>query len=107
MVKAYPFNERADKQRPLTDITELLEAYGDRELTREEKDKIALILYGVLGANSSSYRIHAWEWPMHEVLPRMLVRFSYSPSEFHIYFAPDKTSLRKALTDPILEIIQA
>ena len=100
----------AKETKPDTDTTRLLEKAQDgKALTREEKDKIANILYGTFGAQSSTYKLRGWAWPMHETLKRILVSFDYEPGIFHTYYAPDKTSLRKALSGSgsIHEMIEA
>jgi len=107
MVQAYKFSPTASDKKPDTDITRLLEAVGTRELTRQEKDRIAYVLYGPGTAGGGTYKLSGWMWPMVNDLPRILVRFDHTPSEFWIYYAPDKTSLRRALRTKILEMIQA
>lgn len=103
---AYKFSKTARETKPSTVITNLLEkAQEKKPLTREEKNKIADILYGVSGAQSSTYKLLGWAWPMHDTLKRILVSFNYESRTFHTYYAPDKTSLRKILSS-INEMIE-
>lgn len=106
----YIFSECAVPVKPDTEITKLLEKCGDGVryvfLTREEKDRIAEILYGLFGSHSSVYKLHGWAWPMHRVLRKFLIQFKYD-SAYHPFFAPDKTSIRKALKgNPITDIVE-
>jgi len=104
---AYKFSKIARDTKPDTNTTSLLEKAQDgKALTREEKDKITNILYGTCGAQSSTYKLLGWAWPMHETLKRILVAFDYEPGIFHTYYAPDKTSLRRTLSS-ISEMIEA
>jgi hypothetical protein len=104
---AYKFVPYARETKPDNETTRLLEkAQQSEELTREEKDNIADTLYGIFGSHSSTYKLAGWAWYMGNCLPRILVRFNYD-TEFRPYYAPDKTSLRKALHEPIREMIYA
>ena len=81
------------------EITQLLEKAQDKQpLTREEKDRIADILWGTFGSQSPTYKLMGYAWPMANYLPRILVKRSYN-NHFDVYWAPDKTALRKCLTD--------
>ena len=108
MLQPYKFSSTAWKEKPVNALTELLErAMKDlSSLTREEKDKVADILYGVGGCYSSTYKFMGWAWPMAPYLKRILVSFTYQPNTFNTYYAPDKTSLRKALVTSIYEMIE-
>ena len=102
---AYVFSSCASKEKPDTEITRLLEkAMRYERLTRQEKDRIAEILYGTFGSHGSAYRLAGWVWYMASYLNRILVRFEHD-SEFYPYYAPDKTSLRRALYGKIAEMI--
>lgn len=102
------FSKCAQEVKPVTSITLLLEnAQAGRHLTREEKDKIADVLYGTFGSNGSTYKLGGWAWSMASSLKRILVSFIYEPQNFKVYYAPDKTSLRKALGFSIREMIEA
>lgn len=104
---AYKFSTSARDTKPDNDITRLLEkAMRGESLNREEKDRIANQLYGTFGSQSSTYKLAGWAWSMSGYLRRILVRFNWD-NNFHPYFAPDKTALRKALTLPIKEMIYA
>lgn len=104
---AYKFSDTARREKPDNDRTKLLDkAMSQQKLTRREKDDIAGMLYGILGAMSSTYKLAGWAWPMHQVLPRILVSFTYEKGVFHSYYAPDKTSLRKVLSD-VSEMVYA
>jgi hypothetical protein len=102
-MNAYKFVKGAREIKPATLITALLERAQDKErlsqlsLIREEKDKIADVLYGTFSSNSSTYKLLGWAWPMAPYLKRILVSFTYEPGKFSTYYAPDKTSLRKVL----------
>lgn len=109
-MSAYKFSNTATDTKPNTETTRLLEkAMSGSVLSRKEKDKVAEALYGLFGAQGPTYELHGWAWPMRIHLARTLVSFSYEPMLFHIYYAPDKTSLRKCLVDKhyILEMIYA
>lgn len=76
-------------------------AFGVMPLTRAEKDRIAEIMYGVFGAQNSTYKLSGWGWPMYlakQQIRRILVSFTYEPNNYRTYYAPDKTSLRKVLS---------
>jgi hypothetical protein len=84
---------------PVNETTQMLDkAFTADPLTREEKDKIAQLLYGTSGPGHSTYRLAGWAWDMNEAtqIRRILVKYSHD-NHFSIYFAPDKTSLRDAL----------
>lgn len=94
---AYKFSSTAMAEKPDNELTRLLEKAQDYDaLSREEKDRIANILWGIFGSHSSTYRLAGWAWGMSTCLRRILVRHTYD-SHFSIYFAPDKTSLQKCL----------
>lgn len=104
---AYKFVSYAREEKPDTEVTVLLEkAQSGAGLTREEKDRIASILWGIFGSHSSTYKLYGWAWPMANCLPRILVSYTWD-KYFAPYHAPDKTSLRKALCGPIREMIYA
>jgi len=104
---AYKFSKMARSEKPVTELTLLLEkAQEKKTLTREEKDKISEVLYGIFGSYSSTYKLGGWAWPMANFLKRILVSFTYDPGRFSTYYAPDKTSLRKALSS-VSEMIEA
>ena len=106
-MSAWKFSKCAVGDKPDNETTRLLEKMqAGGSLTREEKDRVANILYGLFGAGGSSYRLLGWQWDMSRHLPRFLVQYKYD-SHFWPYYAPDKTSLRKALTGPIREIVAA
>ena len=74
-------------------------------LTRDEKDRVADLLYGLFGAHcGGQYRLAGWCWNLRQALPRFLVRYEHD-DRFVPYYAPDKTSLRNALVTPIAEIV--
>jgi hypothetical protein len=94
---AFKFVPYAQPEKPDNDTTQLLEKAQDfDDLTREEKDRIANTLWGIFGSHRASYRLAGWEWPMWDCLHRILVRHTYD-NHFSVYYAPDKTSLRKCL----------
>lgn len=106
-MEAYRFVSHAKEEKPDNDTTKLLEkAQSGEALTREEKDRIAEILWGTFGSHSSTYKLAGWAWPMRDCLPRILVNHGWD-NHFIPYYAPDKTSLRKALPLPIQEMIYA
>lgn len=91
--------------KPDTEITRLLErAASGARLARTEKDRVASVLYGLFGSQSSTYKLGGWAWPMGACLPRFLVKLRhYGWVE---RYAPDKTSLRRAVRG-VLEIVEA
>lgn len=104
---AWKFSECAAVEKPDNETTRLLEkAQAGKRLSREEKDRVANILYGPFRSQSSQYQLAGWQWDMHKCLARFLVQFTHDRA-FHPYYAPDKTSLRKALNMPIQEIVTA
>ena len=109
-MQAYKFASTATATKPDNNITRLLEkAIRKENLSREEKDKIANLLYGIWGSKGPIYRLAGWAWNMKDCLPRILVLFAWSDG-FHIFYAPDKTSLRKLLTETngvIVEMLYA
>ena len=102
---AYKFSECATANKPDNQITQLLEeAQRGEKLTREQKDRIADLLYGTFGAHAQGcYKLAGWCWNMREALPRFLVRHTYD-NTFTPYYAPDKTALRSVL-DHVSEIV--
>lgn len=76
-----------------------------KALSRQEKDRVAELLYGIGSSHSCWYKCGGFLAPFDQVLPRYLVLARWGG--WRAYWAPDKTSLRKALTgqgDPIVEI---
>ncbi len=109
-MEAYKFASTATATKPDNNITRLLEkAIRKEKLSREEKNKIANLLYGILGSNGHTYRLAGWAWYMADCLPRILVSFTWNHQQFDTYYAPDKTSLRKVLRGllPVNEMIYA
>lgn len=103
-MNAYKFahHENVPTSPPKTPITELLDkAFSDTPLTREEKDRIAEILYGTCGSGGASYKLSGWQWfmPPARQIKRILVSFNYERGTFRTYYAPDKTSLKKVLSN--------
>jgi len=106
-MEAYKFSSCAREEKPDNDLTRLLEkAQSGAALTRDEKDRIANTLYGLFGSHSSTYKLAGWAWYMGSCLRRILVNYSWD-SNFQPYYAPDKTSLRKALSLPVKEMVYA
>lgn len=106
-MSAFIFSCCAKEEKPDNETTRLLEkTEAGKALTREEKDRVADILYGTFSNHSATYRLAGWAWPMARCLPRILVNFTWD-NHFIPYHAPDKTSLRKALLGPIREMIYA
>lgn len=73
-------------------------AWSETPLTRDQKDALANLLWGTFGSHRSEYREAGWAWPLRSAprMVRILVRFP-NESTFQAYYAPDKTSLRRAL----------
>lgn len=100
MPNAYKFahHDRVPAEPPEVDPA-IDKAFGDDPLTREEKDRLARICFGLFGAGSAIYRRGGWAWPLWlaKQIRRILVR---EPHEgvWRTYYAPDKTSLRRALS---------
>ncbi|MBA7709948.1 hypothetical protein ES703_118874 [subsurface metagenome] len=104
---AYKFSSCAREEKPDNDQTRLLEkAQSGALLTREEKDRIASLLYGLFSVHGATYKLAGWAWSMSGCLRRILVNYKYD-RQFEPYYAPDKTSLRKALCLPISEMVYA
>ena len=78
--------------------------FNGQKLTREEKDRVAEILYGLFGANSFVYKYGGFAADFRKYCKRFIVR---QYGDFCEYYALDKTSLRKAIPGTIEEIIEA
>jgi len=74
------------------------------KLTRNEKDTIACRLYGIGGANGPVFKCGGFAANFSDHLPRFLV---HQHGSWRAYYAPDRTSLRKALFGRIDEIVSA
>jgi len=74
------------------------------KLTRNEKDTIASRLYGIGGAHNPTYKYGGFAASFSDHLPRFLV---HQHGSWNVYYAPDRTSLRKALFGRIDEIVSA
>lgn len=79
-------------------------AANGEQLNRKEKDLCASLLYGTCSQFDPVYRLLGWAWDFRLVFPRILVKQYDRWSE---YYAPDKTSLRKALVGRIIEMVVA
>jgi hypothetical protein len=102
---AYKFSTSAREKKPENTITALIEKAMDfQPLSRQEKDKIADICYGVFGSQFAGYKFLGWRWDLKDCLKRFVVHFKSGDLAF--YYAPDKTSLRKVISN-IREIIAA
>lgn len=64
------------------------------KLNREEKDRVAELLYGSCGSAGPIYRRGGWQCHFSEVLPAYIVE---QYGGLRKVWAPDATSLRKAL----------
>ncbi len=94
---AFKFSRCATNQKPDTDTTRFIEKVQTGVcLSRDEKDRIAQICYGISGSQFAGYKLHGWLWNVNEVLNEYIVEFSYG--SFQSYYTPDKTSLRKSIT---------
>lgn len=78
-------------------------AASQKKLTRQEKDRIAELCYGRFGAGCSTVRFLGFAAPFHQILPRFLVK---QYGNWEAYYAPDKGSLKKALSG-VQEIVAA
>jgi hypothetical protein len=95
-MKPYKFSKTASEQSPKTDRTLFLESIEKGTvLSRDQKDSLAEIFYGVCGSGFAGYKLSGWCWDMSNLLPEYIVEFSYGG--FQSYFAGDKTALRKTL----------
>ena len=103
---AYKFVKWEVPEKPNTETTRLLEKATSNfnGLNKNEKNKIAEILYGLGGGSSSTYKLGGWAWPMSRYLPKILVK---QHGNWQEYYAPDKTSLREALGGTIQEMVYA
>jgi hypothetical protein len=89
--RKFVFHDRVPPTPPENARTRALElAFGDKPLTRQEKDEVGTCLEGV-------YREAGWAWYLAEAkqLHRILVKFRDYP--FEAWYAADKTALRQAL----------
>jgi hypothetical protein len=90
-------------------IDRMFQLYGKalkkKKLSREEKDYVANRLYGISGCGSSLYKTMGFQANFFQVFPRILVNIKYYG--WQTYYAPDKTSLRKAIPEQIIEMIYA
>ena len=94
---AYKFSKCAANQKPDTDTTRFIEKVQTGAcLSRNGKDRIAKICYGIFGSGFAGYKLHGWLWNIDKVLNEYIVEFSYG--SFQSYYAPDRTSLRKAIS---------
>ena len=94
---AFKFSTCADDQKPDTDTTCFIEKVQTGAcLSRDEKDRIAQICYGISGSGFAGYKLYGWLWNIDGVLNEYIVEFSYGG--FQSYYTPDKVSLRKAIT---------
>lgn len=93
-MNAYKFSSSARTEAP--DMPILEKAFSSKPLNREEKNKVANLLYGIFGAQGPTYRLLGWAWDMTqaEQMRRILVNVKHYG--WQEYFAPDKTSLRRA-----------
>ena len=97
-MKAFKFSNMAQPHKPDTAITKFVEhVQSGAVLSRDEKNKIAGICYGTFGSGFAGYKIAGWQWTLRGVLNEYIVEFKYG--RFQAYFTPDKTSLRKALSN--------
>lgn len=101
----FQFAPTATKEKPDTETTRLLEKAQRKgmmgtldTLTREEKNRIAEIT----AHSTHGYRLSGWCWPLWPFFNQYLVN-QYGSWQEHT--APDKTSLRHALTGKILQIV--
>ena len=100
---AYKFTETMHP-KPSTIRTRLFEkAEHGQELSREEKDRLADYCYGVFGSGFSGMKLGGWCWSVSRHLQEYIVE---QHGNLQSYFAPDKTSLRRALHGTITRIIQ-
>lgn len=79
-------------------------AWKGKKLTRQEKDTIADNLYGIWGQQSATYKLGGFLAPFYNVLNKYIVKYKHG--HLQEYYAPDKTSLRKALSGGIAYIIE-
>ena len=101
---AYQFAHHANvpAEPPLGDYhTTLCErVWDEKPLSRDEKDRIAQMLYGPCGSQGPVYKQAGWAWDLRDA-PHMrafLVSFRDDLRTYRVYYAPDKTSLRRTLT---------
>lgn len=105
---AYKFVTWDVPPKPDNEITRLLEKAQRKELlSRQERDRVAELLYGLFGGHGPIYKLAGWAWDMSTHLPRILVSFRWDGGRFESYYAPDKTALRKALPYPVREMVYA
>lgn len=70
-----------------------------QKLTREEKDWLA----DKLAVGHGSIKLQGWSFDFYSLLKRFIVRYYDS---WYSYYAPDKTSLRRALGSGVKEIYE-
>lgn len=106
----YQFTEHSNlPKNSACPVNPLFQLYGKlmakKNLTRQEKDRIADSLYGTFGAGSSTYKTGGFAAPFHQILTRFIVNIRHCG--WQEYYAPDKTSLRKAIGGyGIIEILK-
>lgn len=96
----FTHHENVPDVPPETETTRLFDkAFGDEPLTREEMDAIAERMYGTSGCGSD-YKLAGWCWPLFRAkqISRFLVGWKYNSGRFYTYYAPDRKSLRKAIS---------
>jgi len=95
-MNAYRFSDTASDVKPETDTTRFLEkVMQGGKFTRQEKDRLAQIFYGVFGCNGTIYKYMGWAWPMRAYLQEFIVDRQYHGLKSH--WALDKTSLRNSI----------
>jgi hypothetical protein len=106
MIIAKKFSSTATEQKPQCDTVSFLERISDKPIkkwSRQEKDKLAGIFYGVFGSQFAGYRLMGWEWNFSKILPEFIVHFKHG--HYQSFRAADKTALRRNMGIPILRII--
>ena len=97
MIYQFAFHSNVPARPPASQMFDLYyRIQAGEKLSREEKDRVADALYGLFGQSSATFKLGGWAVPFARLLPCFWVQFTYGSIEQ--YFAPDKVSLRQALT---------
>jgi hypothetical protein len=100
----YRFTATASATEPTGRVIDLYHKLRQGEkLGKAEKEELADRLYGTFGAQGATYKLAGWAYDFSDYLPRFIVR---QYDTWRTYYAPNKTSLRKALYGRIEEIYE-
>lgn len=98
MIYQFAFHDRVPDDPPehfMFDLYRRLKAGA--KLDRKDKDILADSLYGTFGSGRATYKVMGWAVCFQDVLQRYLVQYPWDNGKWIEFWAPDKTSLRKAI----------